>query len=117
MCLATLIGALHGRPFQVLPMLFTPALAFASYMNVAGYVISAGAMSAAWSGLYVLLALRRPQTMRQKLTTRGLVRGAAIGLGSLNCVAGLVTSLSRDRDQEAAERRARNRWSSGSNQA
>src|SRR5689334_12802547 len=35
MGLATLITALHCRPFQTLPMLFTPLLVFSSYLSVA----------------------------------------------------------------------------------
>ncbi len=114
MGLATLITALHARPFQTLPMLFTPVLVFSSYMNVAGHAIDGAAMTAAWSGLYALLALRRRQpSLRQKFSTRGLVRGSAIGLGSINCVAGGVTFLNGDRKKEAAQRRARNRWGDG----
>lgn len=59
MGLATLVAALHTRPVQPLPLLFAPALLFAGYVNVAGYAVDAAGMSAAWSGLYVLLSLRR----------------------------------------------------------
>ncbi len=113
MGLASLITALHFRPFQTLPMLFTPVLVFAGYMNVAGYAIDSAGMTAAWSGLYVLLALRRRQpSLRHKFTARGILRGSTIGLGAINCLAGGVTYLNGDREKEAAERRARNRWGS-----
>jgi len=111
MGLATLITALHFRPFQTLPMLFTPVLLFSSYLNVAGYVIDSAGLTAAWSGMYVLLALRRRQpSLRQRFTARGAVRAAAMGLGTVNCVAGGVTYLNGNRAKEAAERQARNRW-------
>jgi hypothetical protein len=108
--LATLIGAVHIRPFQMLPMLLTPALIFSSYVNLAGYKIDSAGMTAAWSGIYVLLALRRRNPMRKKFTARGGVRGAAIALGAANCLAGGVTYMNGNRDKEKAERIARNRW-------
>lgn len=109
--LATLITALHYRPFQPLPMVFTPILLFSSYINVAGFKIDSAGITAAWSGLYVLLALRRRQpSLRQKFTARGATRGTAIGLGAVNCVAGGVKYVNGDREKEKAERIARNRW-------
>lgn len=49
------------RPFQALPMLFPPVLLLSSYLHVNGYKKDAAGISAAWSGLYVLLAGRRKQ--------------------------------------------------------
>lgn len=59
--LATLITAQHARPFQPLPMLFAPMLLFSSYLNLSDYKTDAAGITAAWSGLYGLLALRRSQ--------------------------------------------------------
>lgn len=112
MGLATLITALHYRPFQPLPMLFTPLLVFSSYLSVAGFKIDSAGITAALSGMYVLLAARRrpAASLRQKFTARGLVRGAAMGLGSVNCVAGGYTYAVGDRKKEEEERREVDRW-------
>ena len=59
--LATLITAQHMRPFQPLPMIFPPILLFSSYLNINSYKIDAAGVTAAWSGLYLLLASRRKQ--------------------------------------------------------
>lgn len=120
--LATLITALHVRPvFARLPMLlFTPMLILSSYLNVAGYKIDSAGLTAAWSGLYVLLAARRRgpagagsgglARLRQKFTARGAVRGAAMGLGAVNAVAGGWVYATGDRAAEDQERRERDRW-------
>lgn len=111
MGLATLITALHFRPFQALPMLFPPLLLFSSYLNLAGFTTDSAGITAAWSGLYVLLALRRRQpSLRSRFTVRGAVRGGAIGLGTVNCAAGGLVWATGDRGREEAERKARNRW-------
>ncbi|KAH8907281.1 hypothetical protein BR93DRAFT_928152 [Coniochaeta sp. PMI_546] len=111
MTLATLITALHFRPLQKLPMLFAPLLLFSSYLNVAGFKIDSAGMTAAWSGLYVLLAARRrPATLRNKISARGVVRGAAMGLGTVNAVAGGLAYATGNRAAEEEERRERNRW-------
>lgn len=59
--LATLITAQHARPFQPLPMLFPPILLLSSYLNLSNYKTDAAGLTAAWSGLYALLAMRRRQ--------------------------------------------------------
>ncbi|KAF2662299.1 hypothetical protein K491DRAFT_739577 [Lophiostoma macrostomum CBS 122681] len=82
--LATLIFAQHARPFQPLPMLFPPVLLFSSYLNLSDYKTDAAGITAAWSGLYALLALRRKQGLKNKLTARGVVRGASLGLCAVN---------------------------------
>ena len=111
MGLATLVTALHFRPFQALPILFTPLLLFGSYLNVAGFKIDSAGMTAAWSGLYVLLAARRrPASLRSRFSARGAVRATAMGLGTANCVAGGWVYANGDRKAEDAERRERNRW-------
>jgi len=111
MGLATLITALHFRPFQTLPMLFTPLLVFSSYLSAAGFKIDSAGMTAAWSGIYVLLAARRrPASLRNKLSVRGAVRVAAMGLGAANCVAGGYTYATGNRKAEEQERKELNRW-------
>ena len=67
-------------------------------------------MTAAWSGLYALLALRRPQAIRAKFSTRGLVRGAAIGLGAVNCASGAWVYMNGDFKKDEEARKQRNRW-------
>jgi hypothetical protein len=113
MTLATLITALHFRPLQKLPMVFAPLLLFGAYLNVAGFKIDSAGMTAAWSGLYVLLAARRGRgirNIRNKISARGVVRGAAMGLGTINAVAGGLAYATGDRKAEEEERRERNRW-------
>ncbi|OJD23404.1 hypothetical protein ACJ73_05239 [Blastomyces percursus] len=98
--LATLIAAQHMRPFQPLPMIFPPALLFTTYLNLLDYKVDAAGASAAWSGLYLLLAAKRKQPLMQKWTARGIVRGAAMTLGLANMVSGgLVYMLGKRRDE------------------
>ena len=109
--LATLITALHARPMQALPIaLFTPPLLFASYLNLSGYQTGAAGLTAAWSGLYALLALRRRQGLRGKFSARGLVRGSAVGLGAANAVAGGWVYFGGSFEKDEQERVRRNRW-------
>lgn len=113
MGLATLITSLHFRPFQKLPMLvFTPMLLLSSYLSVAGFKIDAAGLSAAWSGLYVLLAARRRPvaSLRQRFTARAAVRGAAVGLGIANAAGGGYAYAMGDREAERVERKERDRW-------
>ncbi|KAL2195961.1 hypothetical protein P885DRAFT_38939 [Corynascus similis CBS 632.67] len=113
MTLTTLIISLHGRPLQPLPMLFPPLLVFSSYLTLAGFQTDGAGMTAAWSGMYALLAARRRPTgsLRSRFfSLRGAVRGAAMGLGVANAVAGLYTYATGDRKKEEAERREANRW-------
>jgi hypothetical protein len=42
-------------------MAFVPVLLFSSYLNLSGYKTDAAGTTAAWSGLYALLAMRRRQ--------------------------------------------------------
>jgi hypothetical protein len=42
-------------------MMFAPVLLFSSYLNLSDYKTDAAGITAAWSGLYGLLALRRSQ--------------------------------------------------------
>jgi hypothetical protein len=85
-------------------MAFVPVLLFSSYLNLSGYKTDAAGTTAAWSGLYALLAMRRRQViafiyplpcfteganrlMQQftnKFTVRGVVRGASLALCAVN---------------------------------
>ncbi|KAL8763802.1 MAG: hypothetical protein Q9184_000504 [Pyrenodesmia sp. 2 TL-2023] len=86
---ATLITSLHARPPQLLPLLFPPVLLASSFLNIYNYTTDAAGISAAWSGLYILLARRRkPDHMMQRFGTRGVVRGTAMGVCLVNLVAG-----------------------------
>ncbi|PGH03799.1 hypothetical protein AJ79_07275 [Helicocarpus griseus UAMH5409] len=99
--LATLVAAQHLRPFQPLPMLFPPALLFTTYLNLLDYKVDAAGVSAAWSGLYLLLAAKRKQKFMQKWGARGIVRGAAMGLGFTNMVSGgLVYMIGKRRGDD-----------------
>ncbi|OAA78584.1 hypothetical protein LEL_05407 [Akanthomyces lecanii RCEF 1005] len=109
--LATLVTALHARPMQAVPLfLFTPTLLFSSYLNLSGFTTASAGLTAAWSGLYALLALRRRQGLRAKFTPRGVVRGSAIGLGAANAVAGGWVYMKGDFKADDERRRERKRW-------
>ncbi|KAF2262302.1 hypothetical protein CC78DRAFT_554653 [Lojkania enalia] len=98
--LATLITAQHMRPFQPLPMVFPPVLLFSSYLNLNDYKTDAAGITAAWSGLYALLAMRRKQQFRNKLTARGAVRGASLALCAVNVVGGGLAYIFGRREKE-----------------
>ncbi|KAG5973964.1 hypothetical protein E4U55_000168 [Claviceps digitariae] len=109
--MATLVTALHARPMKLFPLVvFVPPLLFSSYLNLSGYQTGSAGLTAAWSGLYALLALRRRQALRSKFSPRGLVRGSAIGLGASNAVAGGWVYFGGDFQRDAEERMRRNRW-------
>ncbi|KAF2845772.1 hypothetical protein T440DRAFT_472413 [Plenodomus tracheiphilus IPT5] len=102
--LATLITAQHARPFQVFPMMFPPVLLFSSYLNLSNYKTDAAGLTAAWSALYALLAMRRRQGIKNKFTARGVVRGASLALCAVN-VAGCglaYTFGKREKEEKAA---------------
>lgn len=105
-----LIAALHGKPLQILPMVFAPALLFSSYVSLAGFPTDSAGMTCAWSGLYALLALRRKQKLSSKFSPRGIVRASAISLGVANSIAGGYAYATGDRKRDEAERKARARW-------
>jgi hypothetical protein len=58
---------------------------------VNGFKKDSAGISAAWSGLYLLLASRRKQKFVKKWGPRGIVRGASMGLALVNMVAGGLT--------------------------
>ncbi len=96
--LATFATALHFRPFRPVPMLFPPVLLFSTYLNLSGYETDAAGVTAAWSGLYLLLASRRKPNsvggftakLGSKYGARGLTRGVAMALAAANVVGGGV---------------------------
>lgn len=83
-------------------MLFPPALLFTSYVNLQDHKVDAAGISAAWSGIYLLLAGRRKQQkIMNKFGARGMVRGAAMGVGFANMVGGgLVYMFGKRRPED-----------------
>ncbi|KAI9875473.1 MAG: hypothetical protein M1830_008442, partial [Pleopsidium flavum] len=77
--LATLITAQHMRPPQFLPLLFPPVLLLSTYLNLSSYEVDSAGISAAWSGLYLILARRRKQPFTKRWGTRGVIRGSTMG--------------------------------------
>lgn len=76
-----------------------------------GFKVDSAALTATWSGLYVLLAARRrPASLRQRFTARGAVRLGAMGLGSANVLAGGYAYSVGNREAEKVERQERDRW-------
>ncbi|PBP19517.1 hypothetical protein BUE80_DR009701 [Diplocarpon rosae] len=105
--LATLITALHARPFKPLPMLFPPVLLFSTYLNLSNFKVDSAGLTAAWSGLYLLLARRRKvaganfsSRLGAKIGARGLTRGSAMLLAGTNVLGCGVTYVLGDRKAE-----------------
>ncbi|KAL8778435.1 MAG: hypothetical protein Q9213_007414 [Squamulea squamosa] len=99
--LATLITSLHARPPQTLPLLFPPALLASTFLNLYSYTTDSAGITAAWSGLYLLLARRRKsEHIMQKFGTRGIVRGTTMGVCGINMLAGGWVYATGDRAQE-----------------
>ena len=93
MLLATLISAIHARPFQKLPMVFPPVLLFSTYLNLSEFTVDSAGLTAAWSGLYLLLARRRKvagasfgSRLGNKFGARGIARAGAMALAGANVV-------------------------------
>ncbi|KAL7623656.1 hypothetical protein AAE478_005208 [Parahypoxylon ruwenzoriense] len=109
--LATLITSLHFRPLQVRPMLFVPVLLFSSYANLQGFKIDSAGITAAASGTYALVAMRRrPSTFLGYFSARGLVRGVAVGISLANVAAAGWVYATGDRKEEKEQRRDNPRW-------
>ncbi|TGJ84247.1 hypothetical protein E0Z10_g4533 [Xylaria hypoxylon] len=109
--LATLISALHLRPAQA-PILFVPILLFSSYANLQGFKIDSAGVTTAASGTYALLALRRKPVggFRGKFSVKGVVRGAAIGIGAVNALAAGWVYATGNREKEKQYRQDNPRW-------
>ncbi|KAF2673720.1 hypothetical protein BT63DRAFT_451779 [Microthyrium microscopicum] len=103
---ASLIASQHLKPLQVIGGIFFPvALLGSAYVGAAGYKKDAGGITAGLSGLYILLASRRQQRLRQKFfSTRGVIRGATLGLCAVNVVGCGLAYTFGDRAKEAEER-------------
>lgn len=97
---AALIFAQHARPFQTLPMLFPPILLFSSWLNINGHKIDSAGLTSAWSAAYLVLARRRKQAFGSKFGTRGMIRGATMGLCLVNAVSGGVAYAFGKREDE-----------------
>jgi len=69
-------------------MLFPPVFLLSSYLNINGFATDAAGISASWSGLYLILAMRRKQALRSKFGVRGITRGATLGLCAVQMVGG-----------------------------
>jgi len=88
-------------------MLFPPVLLFSTYLNLSNFAVDSAGLTAAWSGLYLLLARRRKVAgatfnarMGTKFGPRGLTRGAAMALAGMNVVGGGITYAFGRRDTE-----------------
>lgn len=81
-------------------MLFPPVLLFTTYFNLRGYKIDAAGLSAAWSGLYLVMARRRKQKLSSMWSPRGIVRGMTMGLCAVNIVGGGVAYALGRRSKE-----------------
>jgi hypothetical protein len=100
-------------------MLFPPILLFSSYLNLSNYKTDSAGITAAWSGLYALLAIRRSQVswdrsmnglklievqgIKNKFTVRGAVRGASLALCAVN-IAGCALAYTfgkREKEEKA----------------
>ncbi|KAI9680471.1 MAG: hypothetical protein M1817_003911 [Caeruleum heppii] len=101
--LATLVAAQHLRPPQVVPLLFPPVLLFSTYLNLNNFVVDSAGISAAWSGLYLIMARRRKQPFTARWGVRGVVRGATMSLCLANLASGgIVYALERRKGEEEA---------------
>ena len=87
-------------------MIFPPILLFSSYLNVGGFKVDSAGITSAWSGIYLLLAMRRKAGgLRQRFNTRGVVRGATLGLCLFNVATGAV-AYGLGKRREDGEKRA-----------
>ena len=66
--------------------------------------MDAAGTSAAWSALYFVLAQRRKQPLMQKWGTRGIIRGATLGLCAVNTLGGGLYYILGKRSKEGSGR-------------
>jgi len=102
--LATFVFAQHARPFQGLPMIFPPLLLFSTYLNLQGFKIDSAGTTAALSGAYLVIVGRRRQGVWNKFGTRGIIRGATMGLALANVVGGGLAYAFGSRRKEDEEK-------------
>ena len=81
-------------------MLFPPVLLLTSYANLQGFKKDTAGISAAWSGLYLLLASRRRQPITKKFGARGIVRGGTMALCLVNMIGGGLAYTLGSREEE-----------------
>jgi len=88
-------------------MLFPPVFLFSTYLNLAGFKKDAAGLSAAWAGMYFILASRRKNVENLSLvrrvqgrffSARGVLRGAAMVGCAVEVVAGGVSYVYGKRD-------------------
>jgi hypothetical protein len=90
-------------------MLFPPVLLFSTYLNLSGFQTDSAGLTAAWSGLYLLMARRRivaganfSSRLGNKFGARGLTRGSAMILSGVNVIGcGVTYALGRRKDEES----------------
>jgi hypothetical protein len=85
-------------------MVFPPLLLFSTYLNLNGYKIDAAGTTAALSGAYLVIASRRKMGVWNKFGTRGVIRGATMGLALANLVGGGLGYVFGRRRVEEEER-------------
>jgi hypothetical protein len=88
-------------------MLFPPVLLFSTYLNLSGFTTDSAGLTAAWSGLYLLMARRRvfvgsgiAARLGYKFGARGLTRGSAMILAGMNVVGCGITYALGERSKE-----------------
>jgi hypothetical protein len=87
-----------------MPMIFPPLLLFSTYLNIRGYKIDSAGTTAALSGAYLVIAARRKAGLWNKFGTRGIVRGATMGLALANVVGGGLGYMFGSRRKESVEK-------------
>lgn len=77
-------------------------LLLSTYLNLNDYATDAAGITAAWSGLYLVLARRRKSAkFTNRFRARGLVRGAAMGVAAINLAAcGVTYAFGRNKPEE-----------------
>jgi hypothetical protein len=87
-------------------MLFPPLLLFSTYLNLNGFKIDSAGTTAALSGAYLVIAGRRRHgAVWNKFGTRGLIRGATLGLALANVVGGGLAYAFGSRRKEDEEKK------------
>jgi hypothetical protein len=77
-------------------MLFPPVLLFSTYLNLSGFQTDSAGLTAAWSGLYLLMARRRivaGANFSSRLGTK------LSGVNVIGC--GVTYALGRRKDEES----------------